>query len=463
MKDYSENPVNWTDYDKPREECGIFGIYGPGMDVARLTYYGLYALQHRGQESAGIAVTNGDKINLQKNNGLVSEVFSHDKLDNLSGHIAIGHVRYSTRDSGNPINAQPYLYHSAKGMLSLASNGNITNKATLRSQLYQERVVLQTASDSEIVANLLAKHNQKNLVEAISNSMAEIQGAYSLLLLTEDKLIGIRDPLGIRPLCLGKLGNAYVLASESCALDIAGAELIRDIQPGEILVIDETGLTSHTFAPKKKCYHCIFEYIYFARADSCMDGLIINNVRREIGRQLAREYPVDADIVIPVPDSGTTAARGFSLESGIPFEEGLMKNRYVGRTFIQPNQKDRDLGVRLKLNPIRNVVAGKRVVIVDDSIVRGTTSGRIVRMLRECGVREVHFCTSSPPVIKPCFYGIDISKEEELIAHRLPFDGVKDFIGADGLHFLSLEGLLHTFGDKKEHFCTGCFTGEYPV
>ncbi|MDF9406803.1 MAG: Amidophosphoribosyltransferase precursor [Pelotomaculum sp. PtaB.Bin013] len=449
--------------DKPREECGIFGIYGPGLDVARLTYYGLYALQHRGQESAGIAVADGRKIYLQKDMGLVSEVFNHEKLNGFHGHLAIGHVRYSTTGTNNPLNAQPFVYHSSRGMLGLAHNGNLTNTAELRSLLYSAGSVFQSTTDSEIIVSLIAKYSQDSLVDAIRKSMADIKGAYSLLILTGKKLIGVRDPHGIRPLCLGRRGNAYILASESCALDTVGAELIRDVKPGEIIVIDENGLTSHMIFQNGRRAHCIFEYIYFARADSCMDGFNINKVRREMGRQLAREYPVEADMVIPVPDSGIAAARGFAAESGIPFEEGLMKNRYIGRTFIQPSQSIRDLGVRLKLNPIRDVLDGKRVVMVDDSIVRGTTSGKIVNMLRECGVKGVHFCISSPPVIRPCFYGIDISREDELIACRKPLRGIREFIGADGLHYLSLEGLLNVFGEERDNFCTGCFSGNYPV
>jgi len=449
--------------DKPREECGVFGIYGPGLDVSRLTYYGLYALQHRGQESAGIAVADSETLHLQKGRGLVSEVFSQDVITDLKGHSAIGHVRHSATNPKSLVNAQPFLSQSAKGKLSVANNGRFTNRESLRAQLYREGAVLQTTSDGEIMANLLAKHSQHKLIDAITKSLAEIEGAYSMLLLTREALIGIRDPFGIRPLCLGKRGDAYVLASESCALDVVGAKLIRDIQPGEIIVINDNGITSHIFAPGSKRFHCVFEYIYFARADSSMEGFIINNIRREMGRQLAREYPVDADIVIPVPDSGTAAARGFANGSDISFEEGFIKNKYVGRTFIQPTQSIRDMGVRLKLNPIRNIIEGKRVIIVDDSIVRGTTSGRIVKMLREFGVKEVHFCISSPPVVKPCYYGINVSKQEELIACKKTLDGIKKHIGVDGLHYLSLDGLLGVFGDRKEHFCTACFSGNYPV
>ncbi len=449
--------------DKPREECGLFGIYDPGRDVARLTYYGLYALQHRGQESAGIAVGDGKRIQLQKGMGLVYDVFDHEKLDGFQGHIAVGHVRYSTTGASHPVNAQPLVFRYCGGMIGLAHNGNLTNIAELRARLSSTGAVFQTSTDSEVIVNLIARYGQSNLIDAVTKCMVDIKGGYALLILTEKSLAGIRDPFGIRPLCLGRMGDAYLLASESCALEVVGAELVRDVEPGEIIIIDENGMTSAKALREHRKAHCIFEYIYFARPDSCLDGFNVNTVRRGLGRQLAREYPVEADLVIPVPDSGTTAARGFAEESGIPFEEGLMKNRYVGRTFIQPSQNMRDLGVRLKLNPVRNILAGKRVVVVDDSIVRGTTSGKIVNMLRECGAKEVHFCISSPPVKKPCYYGIDTSNEEELIASYKNLDEIRSHIGADGLSYLSLEGLLNIFGGERENFCTACFSGDYPV
>jgi len=449
--------------DKPGEECGVFGIYGPGLDVARLTYYGLYALQHRGQESAGIAVGDWKRIQLQKDMGLVAEVFNHEKLNSFRGHLAVGHVRYSTTGASHPINAQPLVFRYAGGMIGLAHNGNLTNITELCSQLSSTGSVFQSSTDSEVIVNLIARYSQSRLVDAIMKCMIDIKGAYSLLILTEKSLIGVRDPFGIRPLCLGRRGDAHVLASESCALDTVGAELVRDVEPGEIIIIDEGGITSRKVLQARRKAHCIYEYIYFARPDSRMDGFNVSKVRREMGRQLAREYPVEADLVIPVPDSGTAAARGFAEESGIPFEEGLMKNRYVGRTFIQPSQSMRDLGVRLKLNPIRDVLEGKRVVMVDDSIVRGTTSGKIVNMLRECGAMEVHFCLSSPPIKKSCYYGIDTSNEEELIASYKTPEEIREFIGADGLHYLTLEGLLGVFGERREDFCTACFSGDYPV
>lgn len=449
--------------DKPVEECGVFGIYAPGRDVTRLTYYGLYALQHRGQESAGIAVADTKHVQLYKGMGLVPEVFSARTLDSMKGDLAIGHVRYSTTGSSHPINAQPLVFWYAGGQLGMAHNGNLTNVTELRSQLSSTGSVFQTSTDSEVIVNLIARYSQNTLEEALMKCMIDIKGAYSLVLLTENKLMAVRDPYGFRPLCVGSLDEGYVVASESCALDTVGAKFLRDIEPGEIVVIDRTGLKSVNVLPAKRRAHCIFEYIYFARPDSQIDSFNVNRVRREMGHRLAAEFPVDADLVIPVPDSGTAAARGYAEAAGIPFEEGLMKNRYIGRTFIQPTQDMRDLAVRLKLNPVREVLAGKRVVMVDDSIVRGTTSGKLVKMLRECGVKEVHMCLSSPPVTCSCYYGIDTSDEKELIAANMPIEQIRMSIGADSLHYLSLEGLLDIFGDCRDDFCTACFSGEYPV
>lgn len=449
--------------DKPREECGVFGVYAPGHDVARLSYYGLYALQHRGQESAGIAVADGTKVQLYKGMGLVPEVFSGNQLHSLQGCAAIGHVRYSTTGSSHPVNAQPLLFRYSGGMLGLAHNGNITNVTELRSQLLTTGSVFQSSTDSEVIVNIIARFAQNNLVDGLIKSMIDVRGSYSLVIITENQLLAMRDPHGFRPLCLGTLGDGYVVASESCALDTVGATFLRDVQPGEIVVIDENGLESIQMLKPRKRAHCIFEYIYFARPDSKMDGFNVYKVRQEMGRILAAEYPVEADIVIPVPDSGTAAARGFAEASGIPFEEGLMKNRYIGRTFIQPNQDMRDLGVRLKLNPVREVLDGKRVVMVDDSIVRGTTSNKLVNMLRDCGVREVHMCLSSPPITHSCYYGIDTSNKKELIAAQKSLDEIRRSIGADGLHYLSLEGLLGIFGETRSNFCTACFDGQYPV
>ncbi|AGL01905.1 amidophosphoribosyltransferase [Desulfoscipio gibsoniae] len=456
-------PNDITFPDKPREECGVFGIYAPGCDVARLTYYGLYALQHRGQESAGIAVADGKKVQLYKGMGLVPEVFSGDQLSQLKGNIAIGHVRYSTTGASHAVNAQPLLFRYAEGVLALAHNGNLTNVTELRSQLMAGGAVFQSSTDSEVIVNVIARSNRGDLKDALTKCMIDIKGAYSLVILTEDKLIAMRDPNGFRPLCLGKLDKGYVVASESAALGTVGAGLLRDVEPGEIVIIDENGLESFQVLQPRRRSHCIFEYIYFARPDSSIDGFNVNQVRRAMGRVLAEEYPVEADIVIPVPDSGTAAARGFAERSGIPFEEGLMKNRYIGRTFIQPTQDMRDLAVRIKLSPIREVLAGKRVVMVDDSIVRGTTSNKIVALLRDCGVQEVHMCLSSPPITRSCYYGIDTSNEQELIAAKMSTEDIRRQIGADGLHYLSLEGLLNIFGASRDSFCTACFDGNYPV
>ncbi|MGE5396199.1 MAG: amidophosphoribosyltransferase [Chitinophagales bacterium] len=450
------------------DECGVFGIYINGpcgkTDAARTTYYGLYALQHRGQESAGIASSEGHEILLHKDMGLVSELFSPEIIDKLPGHLAIGHVRYSTTGSSLAVNAQPLVFRYLKGMIALAHNGNLVNAGDLRTRLATLGSVFQTTTDTEVIVSLLARYGQDSLEDALVKCMIDIKGAYALVIMTEDKIVGVRDPLGIRPLCLGVLGeDNYVLASESCALDTVGARFVRDVQPGEIVVLDKNGVTSINTLRVDRCAHCIFEYIYFSRPDSVIDGINVNRYRQAVGRQLARESKVDADIVIPVPDSGTSAALGYAQESGIRFEEGLMKNRYIGRTFIQPSQKMRDLGVRLKLNPVAEVVEGKRVIMVDDSIVRGTTSKKIVSMLREAGATEVHVMVASPPTAYPCFYGIDISHKEELIASRMSIQEITDIIGADSLHYISCEGLFSAYACAPEDFCAACFNGEYPI
>lgn len=452
--------------DKPREECGIVGICAQGKDVARLAYYGLYALQHRGQESAGIAVADGHKIDVHKGMGLVSEAFRRRQLDDFSGHLAIGHVRYSTTGASQAENAQPLVFRYSGGMIGLAHNGNLTNFYKLRDNLASMGSVFQSTTDSEIIINLIARYSQTGLTNAIMKCMISMAGAYCLLILTENKLIAVRDPFGFHPLCLGLLdddGKSYVVASESCALDTVGARYLRDVAPGEIIIIDHKGLTSIQGQKANKRAHCIFEYIYFARADSYIDGFYVNRVRRLMGKRLAQEYPVKADLVIPVPDSGIAAARGYAEFSGIPFEEGFMKNKYIGRTFIQPSQDMRDLAVRLKLNPIREIMSGKSVVMVDDSLVRGTTSSKIVKMLRDCEVKDIHMVLSSPPVKHSCFYGMDTSNEGELVAAHKPLEEIRRLIGADGLHYLSIEGLLSVFGESRDNFCTACFSGDYPV
>ncbi len=450
----------WFD-DKPKEECGLFGIYAPGMDVARLTYYGLYALQHRGQESAGIAVSNGRGIDLHKDMGLVAEVFCDEILQQLKGNMAIGHVRYSTTGSSHVANAQPLVFRYLKGMLSLAHNGNLTNTAELRDSLGRTGSVFQTTTDSEVIVNLIARYSQSSPDEALMKCMIDLKGAYSLLVMAGGKLFGVRDPHGFRPLCIGKVQDSYILASESCALDTVGASFVRDVEPGEIVMLDEKGLTSIQVMKSARKSFCIFEYIYFARPDSTIDGINVSWARRQMGIQLAKEAPIEADIVIPVPDSGKGAALGYSAASGIPFEEGLIKNRYIGRTFIQPTQELRDLAVRLKLNANQRVIEGKRVIMVDDSIVRGTTSSKLVQMLREAGATEVHMLVCSPPVLYPCYYGIDTAEREKLIATQKQIEEIREHIGADSLHYLSREGMLKALGQADQ--CMACFSGDYPV
>ena len=457
------------EFDKLHEECGVFGILdSKGENVAHTIYYGLCALQHRGQESAGIAVCNteGPLGNLlcHKNMGLVNEIFSPDVLSELTGNIGIGHVRYSTTGSSMLANTQPLMVNYSGGKIALAHNGNLTNAGEIRKDLEEKGTIFQTTIDSEVFVNLIARSRKVTVEEKIMESLRKIQGAYCLTVMTEDKLIGARDPQGFRPLCLGRLEDGgYVLSSESCGLDVVGAEFVRDIQPGEMVVIDDTGVQSYRFDEAKPSM-CVFEYIYFARPDSIVDGQSVHASRFEMGRVLARESGLTGDVVISVPDSGNTAATGFAYESGIPYVEGLIKNRYIGRTFIQPSQKQRDTAVKLKLNPIRSVVNGKKVIIIDDSIVRGTTSGKIVKMLRNAGAKEVHMVISSPPIEYPCYYGIDTSVRKELIAATKTVDEICEFIGADSLHFLSLEGLKQCMTTlDPNHMCYACFNGGYPV
>ncbi len=447
--------------DKPKEECGVFGIYAPDQEVARLTYYGLYALQHRGQESAGIAVSDGRSIALHKGMGLVSEVFSDSVVESMMGKMAIGHVRYSTTGSSLLANAQPLVVHYQKGMMALAHNGNLTNALELREELGKNGAVFQTTIDSEVIINLITRYRRDSLEDALVKTMMDLRGAYALVILAEDKLFGLRDPHGVRPLCIGRVGDRYCLASESCALDTIGAEFIRDVEPGEIVVIDEEGLHSRQGLTKTARSSCAFEYIYFARPDSTMDQLNVSASRRQMGIELARECPIEADLVIAVPDSGTASALGYATALGIPFGEGLIKNRYVGRTFIQPTQAMREVGVRLKLNANTSVLKDKRVVMIDDSIVRGTTSCKLVDMVKKAGAKEVHFLISSPPVAYPCYYGIDTAEREKLIANQLDIEGIRKFIGADSLHYISEEGLIRALG--TDAVCLACFNGLYPI
>ncbi len=447
--------------DKPKEECGVFGIYAPDREVARLTYYGLYALQHRGQESAGIAVSDGRNITVHKGMGLVSEVFSDSVLDGLKGKMAIGHVRYSTTGSSLLSNAQPLAVHYQKGMMGLAHNGNLTNALELREELGKNGAVFQTTVDSEVIINIITRYRRDSLEDALVKTMMDLRGAYALVILAEDKLFGLRDHYGIRPLCIGQMDGKYCLASESCALDTIGAEFIRDVEPGEIVVIDEEGLHSRQGLTKTERSYCAFEYIYFARPDSTLDQLNVSESRRQMGIELARECPIEADLVIAVPDSGTASALGYATALGIPFGEGLIKNRYVGRTFIQPTQAMREVGVRLKLNANASVLKDKRVVMIDDSIVRGTTSCKLVDLVKKAGAKEVHFIISSPPVAYPCYYGIDTAEREKLIANQLDVEGIRKYIGADSLHYISQEALLRALG--TDTVCLACFNGAYPI
>lgn len=447
--------------DKFREECGIFGIFGH-PEAANLTYLGLYALQHRGQESAGIAASDGRGIHLEKAMGLVADVFSEARLRRLKGDIAIGHVRYSTAGGSQLKNAQPILASYLHGTIGLAHNGNLVNAQRIRRELEAEGSIFSSTTDSEVIVHLIARSKSGRLWEGAAEALAQIQGAYSLVIMNEKELLGIRDPHGFRPLSLGRLKDAWVLASESCAFDLIEAEFVRDLEPGEFLHIDRHGI--HTYYPLLPAprTQCIFEHIYFARPDSLLYGQQVASVRKALGSQLAREQPVDADLVIPVPDSGIYAALGFSQESGLPFEHGLIRNHYVGRTFIEPEQSIRHFGVKVKLNAVREVLEGKRVVIVDDSIVRGTTSRKIVSMVRGAGAREVHVRISSPPTISPCYYGIDTPTRRELIASSHSIEEIRRYIRADSLGYLSLEGMLRAVG-KEGGVCLACFTGRYPV
>ncbi|MEW6547030.1 MAG: amidophosphoribosyltransferase [Bacillota bacterium] len=445
-----------------REECGVFGIWGHPHAV-ELTHVALFALQHRGQESAGLASVRDGHLRLHKGMGLVSEVFSEGVLRDMAGEAAIGHVRYSTFGSSDPVNAQPLLVRYQRGMLGLAHNGNLVNAAQLRHELEAQGSIFQTTLDTEVIAHLIARRPTRELVDAVAGSLAEVKGGYALVFLTPEALIGARDSHGIRPLCLGKLDGSWCLASETCALDAVGAEFVREVEPGEMVVVTRQGLTSHRATPAGRPGLCVFEYIYFARPDSDLDGLNVHAVRKQLGRVLARVQPVPADLVTGVPDSSISAATGYAEEAGIPYEMGLVKNRYIGRTFIEPRQEGRALAVRLKLNPLRRVVDGKRVILVDDSIVRGTTSRYIVGLLREAGAREVHLRISSPPYRFPCYYGIDTSAHGELVAAGKDVEGIRRLVGADTLAYLPVEGLAEALGRPLDRYCLACFTGEYLV
>jgi amidophosphoribosyltransferase len=446
----------------PREACGVFGVFGHD-DAAKLTYFGLYALQHRGQESAGIVTSTGKSIHEHKGMGLVPEVFNESILNALCGHMAIGHVRYSTTGSSILKNAQPFVVCHAGKTIAIAHNGNLTNARELRVNLEKRGSIFQTTMDSEIIMHLLARDMQGGMEEAMVKALSEIQGAYCCVLMTEDKLMAFRDPNGFRPLCLGMLEGGHVVASETCALDLIDAQYIRDIDPGEILIIDKDGLRSMKPLGERRKTFCIFEYIYFARPDSNIFGQNVYTVRKRLGRKLAQEYPLEVDFAMPFPDSGNYAAIGFCHESGIPLEMGVIRNHYVGRTFIEPAQSMRDFGVKVKLNPVREILNKKRVVIVEDSIIRGTTSKMRIKTLREAGAKEVHMVVSCPPHCYPCYYGIDFPTKGELIASQHTVDEVKTFVGLDSLCYLSMPGMLEATGLKEDGFCLACFDGKYPV
>jgi amidophosphoribosyltransferase len=454
--------------DKPEEACGVFGIYAPGEDVAKLTYFGLYALQHRGQESAGIATFDGEKVHLHKDMGLVSQVFNESSLGHLPGNLAVGHTRYSTTGSSRVVNAQPVVVETRLGSLALAHNGNLVNTKELREELLSRKCEFVSTTDSEAIAVAIGLEvdNGKDWLEAAISAFGMCQGAFSLTIATPQGVMGVRDPHGVRPLVIGILPTTpvrYVLASETCGLDIIGAEFLRDVEPGELVWITEQGMASFHWSQQQKRKLCIFEMIYFARPDSQMEGESLYSYRLRIGRLLAAESPTDADIVIGVPDSGIPAAIGFSQASGIPYAEGLIKNRYVGRTFIQPTQTMRESGIRMKLNPLRDVLEGKRVIIIDDSIVRGTTSRKIVKALRDAGATAVHMRISSPPVTHPCFYGIDTDNQDQLIAATKSVAEIAAQIGVDSLAFLSWDGMLQATNEDPMSFCSACFTGDYPI
>jgi amidophosphoribosyltransferase len=448
--------------DKFKDECGVFGIFGH-PEAANMTYLGLYALQHRGQESGGIAASDGQTVRVSREMGYVADVFDTETLAGLPGPLAIGHVRYSTAGTSKLNNAQPFLIECAHGQIAIGHNGNLVNSQELRDELVRQGSIFQSNSDTEVVLHLYARSKAKAVEDAIIESVTQIRGAFSFVLLTRDQLIAVRDPHGFRPLALGRLGDAFVVCSETCAMDLIGATYVRDVEPGEVLVIGAHGMKSlKPFAPAPLA-HCVFEHVYFARPDSYVFGTSVNEVRTNLGRILAREHMVDADVVVPVPDSGVCAAMGFAEESGIPLRMGLIRNHYVGRTFIEPQANIRHFGVRVKLNPVRSIFDGKRVILIDDSIVRGTTSRKIVKMVRASGAREVHVRISCPPTISPCFYGVDTPRRAELIAATHTIDEITKYLEADSVAYLSLEGLMSAVGPTSGSYCSSCYTGRYPV
>ncbi len=448
--------------DKFKDECGVFGIFG-NPEAANLTYLGLYALQHRGQESAGIVTADGERMRASRAMGHVAEAFDEAALAGLPGHLAIGHTRYSTAGESRLSNAQPFLIDCAHGQIAVAHNGNLVNARELRDELVQSGAIFQTSSDTEVLLHLYARARGSSIEDALIESITQIRGAFSLALLTKDRLIAVRDPHGFRPLALGQLGDAWIVCSETCALDLIGATYVRDVEPGEVLVISDGGVRSIKAFPPSPLSQCVFEHVYFARPDSYVFGRSVNDVRTELGRVLAREAAAGADVVVPIPDSGVCAATGFAEEAKLPLRMGLIRNHYVGRTFIQPQQSIRHFGVKVKLNPVRSILEGKRVVLIDDSLVRGTTSRKIVKMVKAAGASEVHLRISCPPTISPCFYGVDTPSRAELIAATHTTEEIRKYVGADSLAYLSLDGLRSAVGSGQQSYCTSCYTGVYPV
>ena len=448
--------------DKLHDHCGVFAVFGH-PEAAKLTYLGLYALQHRGQESAGIVSTDGQRLHSHKAMGHVAEVFNEGVLQDLAGHAAIGHTRYSTAGDTDLKNAQPLSVSCQKGQVALAHNGNLINASSIRRELEARGNIFQTTSDTEVILHYFARSKNSGIPESIADALDRVAGAYSLVMLFNDSVYAIRDPRGFRPLSLGQINGAYVVASETCAFDIISATYLREVEPGEMVILDQRGLTSLRFAPPAQSAQCIFEHVYFSRPDSTVFGRSVQSSREMLGRRLAQEHPVQADLVVPVPDSGVAAAIGYSEESGIPVKFGLIRNHYVGRTFIEPTQAIRDFGVKLKLNPVRSLIEGKRVVLVDDSIIRGTTSRKIVRLVREAGATEVHLRISCPPTVSPCYYGIDTPTKKELIASSHNVEDIRAYVGADTLGYLSLEGMREAVGDKEGRYCLACYTASYPT
>jgi len=454
--------MKYTHEDHLHDACGVFAVFGH-PEAAKLAYLGLYALQHRGQESAGIVASNGHELIIQRGMGLVAEVFTEPVLRSLEGQAAIGHTRYSTTGESSMVNAQPLLVACNKGSIALAHNGNLVNAKQVRRRLEASGSIFQTTSDTEVIVHLIAQSRQASLREAVPEALRQVEGAYSLVMLTRDAVFAIRDPRGFRPLCLGRLQGAWVVGSESCAFDLIGAEYLREVDPGEIVMLTAAGAESHYFSPPVKHAYCIFEHVYFSRPDSTIFGRPVQKSREMLGRLLAREHPADAQLVVPVPDAGTAAAIGYSLESGVPLKFALIRSHYVGRTFIEPQQTIRDFNVKVKLNPCRNLLENRRIVLVDDSIVRATTMRKIVRMIRDAGALEVHVRVSCPPIISPCFYGIDTPTKGELIASRKKVDEICAFIEADSLGYLSLESLRKAVADSEGRYCLACYTGSYPT